>query len=141
MNSTDLISLKGHNMFEKRRMRLLVLIGFTLVWIAVLLALPPIPQDPAYHEFVDRARILGLPNFWNVMSNLPFLFVGIAGLVTVGLGRPPGGLAELRVAYVIFFVVITLIAFGSGYYHLQPHLTVGQPGMNDRGTRVEVEKI
>jgi hypothetical protein len=28
-----------------------------------------------------------------------------------------------------------------GYYHLQPFLTYGQPGMNDRGTRVEVEKI
>ena len=33
------------------------------------------------------------------------------------------------------------IQMAGGYYHLQPYMTVGQPGMNDRGTRVEVEKI
>jgi DMSO reductase family type II enzyme molybdopterin subunit len=33
------------------------------------------------------------------------------------------------------------IEMAGGYYHLQPYLTVGQPGMNDRGTRAEVEKV
>jgi hypothetical protein len=32
---------------------------------------PPIPQDNAYHLFVDNRTIAGVPNFWNVVSNLP----------------------------------------------------------------------
>ena len=38
--------------------------------------LQPIPQDPAYHAFADDARLLGVPNFWNVATNLPFLAAG-----------------------------------------------------------------
>jgi DMSO reductase family type II enzyme molybdopterin subunit len=33
------------------------------------------------------------------------------------------------------------IQMAGGYYHLQQFMTVGQPGMNDRGTRVEVTKL
>jgi DMSO reductase family type II enzyme molybdopterin subunit len=33
------------------------------------------------------------------------------------------------------------IQMAGGYYHLQQFMTVGQPGMNDRGTRVEVRKL
>jgi DMSO reductase family type II enzyme molybdopterin subunit len=33
------------------------------------------------------------------------------------------------------------IQMAGGYYHLQQFMTVGQPGMNDRGTRVEVSKL
>jgi hypothetical protein len=30
--------------------------------VAVLLLLPPIAQDPAYHDFADRRGLLGIPN-------------------------------------------------------------------------------
>ncbi len=33
------------------------------------------------------------------------------------------------------------IQMAGGYYHLQQFMTFGQPGMNDRGTRVEVMKL
>jgi anaerobic selenocysteine-containing dehydrogenase len=33
------------------------------------------------------------------------------------------------------------IQMAGGYYHLQQFMTMGQPGMNDRGTRVEVKKL
>jgi hypothetical protein len=33
------------------------------------------------------------------------------------------------------------IQMAGGYYHLQQFMTFGQPGMNDRGTRVEVSKL
>jgi anaerobic selenocysteine-containing dehydrogenase len=33
------------------------------------------------------------------------------------------------------------IQMAGGYYHLQQFMTVGQPGMNDRGTRVEVSRL
>ena len=52
--------------------------------VAVIIGLfaftSPIPQDPAYHLFVDTREIFGVSNFWNVASNLPFLLVGIAGI-------------------------------------------------------------
>jgi hypothetical protein len=41
--------------------------------LAVLLLLPPTPQDQRYHEFSDQRSLLGIPNFWNVVSNLPFI--------------------------------------------------------------------
>jgi hypothetical protein len=67
----------------------------------------PIPQDPAYH---------GLPNFWNVVSNLPFLVAGAFGL----LGLPKVAAPELRLHYVAFCVAVMLVAFGSSWYHLAP---------------------
>lgn len=78
----------------------------------------PIPQDPAYHAFADTRRILSIPNFWNVVSNLPFLFVGLWGLWTVT--RMAGQHAEARVIFGVFFLGVALTAFGSAYYHLVP---------------------
>ena len=37
---------------------------------AVLVALPRIPQEASYHQFADTRVILGIPNGWNVLSNL-----------------------------------------------------------------------
>jgi DMSO reductase family type II enzyme molybdopterin subunit len=33
------------------------------------------------------------------------------------------------------------IQLAGGYFHLQPMMIVGEPGLNDRGTRVEVERV
>ena len=54
----------------------LALIG---VVIAVVLS-PPIPQDPGYHSFADQRTMIGIPNALNVVSNVPFAFIGLAGL-------------------------------------------------------------
>ena len=48
--------------------------------LAFVLAMQPIAQDQAYHDFADRGQFLGIPNFFAVISNIPFLLVGIAGL-------------------------------------------------------------
>jgi len=98
-----------------------LIIALILAALVVALLAPPIPQDPAYHAFVDRQEILGIQNFWNVVSNIPFLFVGLAGLfVVAGRDFPPGGIPALRTAYAIFFVGVALVSLGSGYYHLTP---------------------
>jgi hypothetical protein len=59
---------------------ILVFSGLTAASLAVLLLVPPIPQDQSYHQFADQRTIFGIPNFWNVVSNFPFLAVGAAGL-------------------------------------------------------------
>lgn len=95
---------------------LIIAIGISIAVFAFVL---PIAQDPAYHDFADSRRLLGINNFWNVVSNLPFLLIGVAGLLAIQNGRlvPQPG---LELAYRVFFVGVALTAFGSGWYHLAP---------------------
>jgi hypothetical protein len=97
-----------------------LLLGSGIVAAAFLSLVPPIPQDPAYHAFADRRTILGVPHFWNVASNLPFVLVGLAGLRRLRRGSLPGGLPELHPHYALFFLGTALVGVGSGYYHLAP---------------------
>jgi hypothetical protein len=99
---------------------LTLIIGLVLAALVIAFFSPPIPQDPSYHVFADQREILGIRNFWNVVSNLAFLFVGIAGLYLVGQKCPAGGIPALRTGYVVFFAGITFVAAGSGFYHLDP---------------------
>ncbi len=56
-------------------------LGFTAALVVgVFLFVDAVPQDLAYHAFADKRAMLAIANFWNVSSNLPFLFVGGAGL-------------------------------------------------------------
>src|SRR5713226_7825908 len=87
----------------------------TATAIIVVVALHrPVPQDPSYHDFADQRTLFGVPNFCNVVSNLPFAFVGIAGLIA--LHR-----RELDAGFAAFFLGAILISVGSAYYHLQPN--------------------
>ena len=87
----------------------LVLLGITAASLVALFFLPPIPQDQAYHALADRREFFGIPNFSNLVSNLPFLLIGAAGLRL-------GGSPSVR----IIFLSIFLVAFGSAYYHWDP---------------------
>jgi len=91
-----------------------------VVAVVVAMLFPPFPQPLGYHNFADTREIFGIPNFWDFASNLPFLVIGIFGVGLVSVGHLPGGLAELRMAYFIFFIGTALVGIGSGYYHLHP---------------------
>jgi hypothetical protein len=98
-------------------------IGIAGLIIAAFIAvamLPPIPQDPAYYLFADQRQVLGIPNFWNVVSNLPFLLLGLMGVISIAGNRTPGYLPELRPIYLTFFAGVFLTGLGSAYYHLDP---------------------
>ncbi len=69
----------------------------------------PLPQDEAFHRFADARTILGVPGFWNVVSNLPFAVIGILGLFEFR------GLTDR-----VLFSGVLLTAFGSAWYHLAP---------------------
>jgi len=113
-----------------RRTGLAALIVVTLAVIAVDLWLPRIPQPQAYHNFADQRSFLGIPNFGDVVSNLPFAVFGLWGLLFwLQLHRershaepdPKHFLdSRERWPYLIVFVGILLTAFGSAYYHLYP---------------------
>src|SRR6478609_12166063 len=88
-----------------------VLYGLIVVSLAGLLPLPPLLQDQAYHQFADRRELFGIPNFWNVVSNLPFVAVGAAGLWKF----------HRDATTAVLFAGLFLTGFGSSYYHLDPN--------------------
>lgn len=105
-----------------------VLVGLAAVAAVVVAAVPRIPQDVAYHRFADTRVIAGVPSFWNVVSNVGFLVVGVIGLAWLarwGRPRPTGPLiAGWETATVAMLLVgILFTGAGSAYYHLAPDNT------------------
>ncbi len=80
--------------------------------------LDPIAQDVNYHNFADERTMYAVSNFWNVISNVPFFLVGIYALSQLKTMLYE---EEMHAAFVLFFVGVSLVAFGSGYYHLSPN--------------------
>ncbi|MBI3823342.1 MAG: ceramidase domain-containing protein [Planctomycetes bacterium] len=114
-----------------------VRVGFLVLTCALfiggyLLLTPPTPQPLAYHDFADQRSIVAIPHMMNVVSNLPFLVVGVWGLIWMarrpapgnrpltGLGSPFIQPAE-RWAYWLYFVGLALTGVGSAYYHANPN--------------------
>jgi hypothetical protein len=88
-----------------------VLYGLMIVSLAALLPLPPLLQSQSYHQFADQRELFGIPNFWNVVSNLPFIAVGAVGLLSL----------PRDATTVVLFTGLFLTGFGSSYYHLNPN--------------------
>ncbi len=65
-------------MSNRRKLWVLAILSLGMLLIAAIA--PPIPQPLEYHQFADQRDYFGIPNFFNVVSNIAFLFVGIAGL-------------------------------------------------------------
>jgi Ceramidase len=102
--------------------RIAALVGLLMVGLAVLLALDPIAQDPAYHVFADRRSLAGIPNFNNVVSNAGFVVVGVLGILVVAGRRRLEIFAHESDTwpYLVFFVGVALVSLGSAYYHWAP---------------------
>jgi hypothetical protein len=97
-----------------------------LAGILALTALfgPRISQPQSYHDFADQRTYSGIPHFFEVVSNLGFLVVGLWGAVFVVKANSGADAAFLarteRWPYFFFFLGVLLTAFGSAYYHWAP---------------------
>ncbi|MBK8814378.1 MAG: alkaline phytoceramidase [Methylococcaceae bacterium] len=100
--------------------RLLVIFGLVAVAGSGLMMMPPIKQDSAYHLFADTRRIAGIPHCFNVVSNAPFLFIGLAGIRQITLGNWLGSSSTIKYLFMVFFTGLVLTGLGSSYYHLHP---------------------
>ena len=89
--------------------------------VIVAIILPPISQPLAYHNFADHRGWLGIPNFGDVASNLPFAVVGLWGLIVLFGHAPLFVDPRERWPYTAMFAGLILTAFGSAYYHLAPN--------------------
>ncbi|OUR73642.1 hypothetical protein A9Q78_02925 [Methylophaga sp. 41_12_T18] len=106
---------------KREKLGFTLILLFSLSAIIGLVSLERIPQDLAYHAFVDFRTMIAIPNFWNVLSNLPFLIVGIVGLYQLLISNKLTIIHEMKSAYTLLFIGVSLVAFGSGYYHISPN--------------------
>ena len=110
-------------MSSRHKLRVLAILSLGMLLIAAIA--PPIPQPLEYHQFADQRDYFGIPNFFNVMSNLAFLFVGIAGLTFLLSSRAASPHVTFIKpcecwSYMILFLGVALTGGGSAYYHLAP---------------------
>ncbi|AXH60206.1 ceramidase domain-containing protein [Pseudomonas amygdali] len=114
------VTVKAHSI---RWVLVALICGITVLAAALS---SPIAQDQAYHAFGDHRHLFGVDNFWNVISNLPFVLVGLLGLhecwrQTSGGKMPHVVMYELPGTTVTFFAGVLLTGLGSAYYHLDPN--------------------
>lgn len=101
------------NSHEKGR----ILLYFSFAALITIFFIPAFGQDDTYHQFADSRRFLSISNFLNVLSNLPFLVIGIAGVIWTCLKEK----TEIKIHLLVFFIGILFTGLGSSYYHYTPN--------------------
>jgi len=97
-----------------------LLIIISLVVSIFMLLIPAIPQDGSYHAFVDQREIFGIPNFLNVISNIPYVLFGVMGCLLIFKESAINIIKPLKYVYLLFFIGVVFVCMGSAYYHLNP---------------------
>lgn len=102
------------------------LLVLTAVVVVAFSLLPRIPQPQSYHLFADHRSFLGISNFGDVVSNVPFGVIGIWGLLFLVRSKSSQWRGRFldsreRWPYILVFIGLFLTAFGSSYYHLSPN--------------------
>lgn len=95
-------------------------IGLWLIVFAPLVILlgfvAPFGQDLAYHRFADVNHLMGVANFHNVMTNLPFCIFGFIGIRDYYKNKD-----NYSISWLVFFIGVFLVGPGSAYYHYEPN--------------------
>ena len=92
-------------------------IAVTAVTLVAIFLVPRIAQPLSFHDFAVSRMIWGIKNFGNVVSNVPFVVIGVYGIWTVLATPAPG---SLRSIYLVLFTGVLLTGLGSAYYHSHP---------------------
>ncbi|XP_058209996.1 uncharacterized protein LOC131322621 [Rhododendron vialii] len=93
-----------------------------LCFVVLMIVTPAIPQSKAYHDFADKREFFGIPNTLNVVSNFPFLVIGLLGLILCFHRNYFWLRLQGEVwGWSIFFIGVAAVAIGSSYYHLKPN--------------------
>ncbi|XP_071736871.1 uncharacterized protein [Rutidosis leptorrhynchoides] len=101
---------------------LMISVIAVVCFIVLMFVTPSIPQDQQYHDFADQRQFLGIPNALNVISNVPFLIIGVIGLILCYYKNFfKLSLQGELCGWTFFYIGVTAVGFGSSYYHLQPN--------------------
>ena len=93
-----------------------ILLFVLMIFIILIYQGKSIPQDLSYHHFADDCNHFGIPNFWNCITNLPFLLCGIIFFKLTKISD-----SFLRSISFLMGIGFILTGFGSAYYHLDPN--------------------
>lgn len=104
-----------------RKLAVLGLAALILTIVTFVFA-SPIPQDRVYLGFADAREMFGLPNFWNVISNLPFLIFGVLGALEVFKTTTAFARSFEKIPFMTFFVTLFLTGLGSGLFHFSVNM-------------------
>lgn len=93
-----------------------------IVFVAVvaLVLHGPIAQYADYHNFADHRAWLGIPNAFDVLSNLGFAATGFWGLYRVWPRRNDPAMVAGWPGFALFMGSLIFTALGSSFYHLAP---------------------
>ncbi len=111
---------------QARRFRVKIAFVPALLIVTVALVIGALPRNlaPSYFDFADQRRFLGIPRFMDVISNAPWVTIGVSGLLFARRRRvgPEGPFAEAweRSACVVLFAAVLGVSIGSAYFHFAP---------------------
>lgn len=96
---------------------LAVALGAFLIWQKL-----PVQDPVSYFNFADQRMFLGIPNFFDVISNILFIYVGLWGVLNsfspdLWMSRPK----SLMVALFFVNISVFLTGWGSSYFHMTPN--------------------
>lgn len=97
-----------------------LLLAFTAL-LGVALFAPAMAQSAHQHAFADTRTLGGVLYAMDVLSNLPFALMALAGFWLLWR-LPARSVSNMqRAMALLFFGSLLLVAVGSGAYHLDPH--------------------
>jgi hypothetical protein len=105
-----------------RATKLSLITAISIVALVALILAPRVPLGPHYHDFADQRTMFVIPNAEDVLSNVPFVIVGVWGFVwLLGASSKLTFLDQReRIPYRLFFLGVALTGIGSFWYHLAP---------------------
>ena len=92
---------------EKEKIGTIAILLISFCGVCAVFMQNPLAQDIGYHLFVDDRTLFNIPNFWNVISNFPFIIVGGMGLYSVCRSGDSQRIDEMGAGYFLFFIGIT----------------------------------
>jgi len=106
------------------------MLALTLLALLSIFQLPPMAQDPIYHQFADQRPLWGFNHGLNSLSNLAILLPGLWGLWQL---LQPGQTGPAKLPLLVFCLGAIATGLGSFYYHLEPNnfgLLIDRLGMS-----------
>ena len=104
-------------MDKKIAFLLLILVSVSALFF---LLVEPVAQPKKYLQFADQRMLLGIKNFWNVVSNLPLILLGICGVVMACKRQLVHDNCSVTPVYLTLFTAVIFTGIGSIWFHINP---------------------
>lgn len=85
---------------------------FVAVLVVLAVALPGVPQDPAYHRFADTRTLMRVPHAMDALSNIFFLALGGIALVAGVSCLPKHGKGPNWAALIAAYALAKVLEMG-----------------------------